>query len=762
MASSLVAAYFLPLILFYLWSAKSQSAPNNAATSITALQRFTASQQAPRLSFRESPLGEDELKLMDVVLLASIDGRFHALNRTTGRMLWSMDQPIANSQVAVTNLKELVSSEHGGLRKTSDFSIDDFDDPASTETYIIEPQSGAIFVSPADSKREDPLQRLPFTMQQLVDMSPFRMDHRTFVGKKRTSLITLDLASGELVEVLDPEQQCSWGDQPTRKRFFQSRDEELLDELDPPGADRALVHIGRTEYHVSVFSHDQVIQNLTYASYGANNIDKEMQHHWRRTPDNLYHQPTPDGNLLMFKTDEKEPFHSFINLNRPVVAVFDAVSIAERSDPILLAQPKPALNDLYPSRLKELRELSKEDEITWVGRVGDSLYALSHSTYPLVIFSRFPSLPTIDSEHGESREILDTDDLGTSLQTVCSTLDCLTGPHRTETATMSRLSRLIAGSESTDPGRSVGMPRFDVDDDFEEEDRPTSSSPPVVITTPRQSNPPLYPALDPPRTGDQLGRWTIGGADLKNPIFTGLFGLIFLAWVFAKRVTETWRRSQGSSELFQRDMGHEKPAFPRSRPASFVPPPAPSPEQVVQAVVPQEVIESKPLPPVPVPDLVVDLGEEDKPMAPSEADKTVIVDEPEGDDNGDDAETEKEVEDAKGGGGKKKGGKRRKRGKGGKKVTISEPVKDDSVESEPPELNSNIVITPSSNTTPAPASSLIVSETVLGYGSHGTVVFQGSFQGRAVAVKRLLQHCVTLATREVNILQESDDHPNVI
>ena len=50
----------------------------------------------------------------------------------------------------------------------------------------------------------------------------------------------------------------------------------------------------------------------------------------------------------------------------------------------------------------------------------------------------------------------------------------------------------------------------------------------------------------------------------------------------------------------------------------------------------------------------------------------------------------------------------------------------------------------------------------LGYGSHGTVVYEGSFQGRAVAVKRLLQDFVTLATREVSILQQSDDHPNVI
>lgn len=49
-----------------------------------------------------------------------------------------------------------------------------------------------------------------------------------------------------------------------------------------------------------------------------------------------------------------------------------------------------------------------------------------------------------------------------------------------------------------------------------------------------------------------------------------------------------------------------------------------------------------------------------------------------------------------------------------------------------------------------------------GFGSHGTVVYQGSLQGRAVAVKRLLQDFVTLASREVDILQESDDHPNVI
>ena len=49
-----------------------------------------------------------------------------------------------------------------------------------------------------------------------------------------------------------------------------------------------------------------------------------------------------------------------------------------------------------------------------------------------------------------------------------------------------------------------------------------------------------------------------------------------------------------------------------------------------------------------------------------------------------------------------------------------------------------------------------------GYGSHGTVVYRGSLQGRPVAVKRLLRDFVTLHAREVALLTESDDHPNVV
>lgn len=51
---------------------------------------------------------------------------------------------------------------------------------------------------------------------------------------------------------------------------------------------------------------------------------------------------------------------------------------------------------------------------------------------------------------------------------------------------------------------------------------------------------------------------------------------------------------------------------------------------------------------------------------------------------------------------------------------------------------------------------------VLGHGCEGTFVFSGQFDRRKVAVKRLLPECFSFADREVELLRESDQHPNVI
>lgn len=55
-----------------------------------------------------------------------------------------------------------------------------------------------------------------------------------------------------------------------------------------------------------------------------------------------------------------------------------------------------------------------------------------------------------------------------------------------------------------------------------------------------------------------------------------------------------------------------------------------------------------------------------------------------------------------------------------------------------------------------------VSDHILGYGSHGTVVYAGLLEGRPVAVKKMLKSFFKTAEREINLLIKSDGHPNVV
>merc|ERR1719186_2012509 len=51
---------------------------------------------------------------------------------------------------------------------------------------------------------------------------------------------------------------------------------------------------------------------------------------------------------------------------------------------------------------------------------------------------------------------------------------------------------------------------------------------------------------------------------------------------------------------------------------------------------------------------------------------------------------------------------------------------------------------------------------ILGKGCEGTFVYKGKFDNRDVAVKRVLAACFSIADREVDLLRESDEHPNVV
>jgi serine/threonine-protein kinase/endoribonuclease IRE1 len=209
-----------------------------------------------------STTDDDPLEILNVVLVASVDGKFHALNRTTGGKLWSMPSsppPRASPSSSDPEPVQPVPSILGPLVSTKHLDVDPDidDDPFSQETYIVEPQSGDIYVTTSNSPTA-PLQRLPFSMSQLVDMSPFSFgeaDGRVFVGRKKTSVLLLELETGRVKAVLDSE--CPWdGRNDTTDTAEQDVMDVDLDELEGLKSFKRRPHevlIGRTGAQTLLF-----------------------------------------------------------------------------------------------------------------------------------------------------------------------------------------------------------------------------------------------------------------------------------------------------------------------------------------------------------------------------------------------------------------------------------------------------------------------------------------------------------------------------
>jgi serine/threonine-protein kinase/endoribonuclease IRE1 len=179
----------------------------------------------------------DDLQLQDILLVASVDGKFHALNRTSGHALWSMASSAAST--VPPGLAPLIRTAH------VETDPDLFDDEGlHQELYVIEPQTGDIFVMPSSTS---PLQRLPLSMSQLVDLSPFSFageEDRQFLGRKETSLIVIELQTGKVKATFNTE--CPWDPfEDLAQRGHLDPDSGEADGKEPcPGSSEVL--IGRT------------------------------------------------------------------------------------------------------------------------------------------------------------------------------------------------------------------------------------------------------------------------------------------------------------------------------------------------------------------------------------------------------------------------------------------------------------------------------------------------------------------------------------
>ncbi|KAF9483304.1 hypothetical protein BDN70DRAFT_990482 [Pholiota conissans] len=330
---------------------------------------------------------DDYELLADIVLVASIDGKFHALNRTDGQKLWSMSDFLANVSVS-PSLAPLVRTTH------PKHSLN------AMKSYIVEPQSGDIYIQTSPSTT---LKHFQFSVPELVDISPFASVEddtdggRIFFGRKETSLLVIDIDTGEIKATFDA--MCPIDTHQKQCPSFRVECKFEVEKSSLIFASR-VVYIKRTDYHLSGYKRSQLKElppvELSFSTYGPydQDINANLQPSYHRTHDKTYLQMHPGGMIHSFrnfldptKTPEEgtRPLWGR-SLTSPAVAAFDILrprSTTSSRSPFILLQPQPTLADLFPGVPANALPHSGSAYVGVIEESG-SLFVMSSTHFPFV------------------------------------------------------------------------------------------------------------------------------------------------------------------------------------------------------------------------------------------------------------------------------------------------------------------------------------------------------------------------------------------
>ena len=238
-------AVLVLVLLSFASLAHALSTHSPRATLATSLQPYASS--APLIP---TPSG--------LLFVSTLDGDLHALDIRTGGHRWSFGtgESLLRSTPATG-----VDRVEGAVQDGGDWDplapVDDVDDGdggeggggggAAEDNVIIPGVNGQLFFS----TRQGQLERLPVTVNELVAASPFRSsDDRMYVGRKQSAFLLLDRRTGSVRRVLseDGEQLSMEGGQ----GFYtaQPDDDQHEDEDDD---EEQLIWIGRQELSVHAF-----------------------------------------------------------------------------------------------------------------------------------------------------------------------------------------------------------------------------------------------------------------------------------------------------------------------------------------------------------------------------------------------------------------------------------------------------------------------------------------------------------------------------
>ena len=254
------------------------------------LTRMDVDAHLPYAMLPSVPISIQDLELSNVLLVTSVDGRLHGLDRTSGSLLWSFPStsdagvyaPLVTSKYDHRSMEQLAKDarDHGDPTLVRALQEDGI--------YVVEPSSGGdMYILRVPPGATIPtLEKLPFTLPDLVSVSPFTLhaeDPRIFVAEKHTSLMELNVFTGKVRAVysstdaglhhatshaLDPR---------TVSRSHTDTDGTADDAIESPW-----VFIGRTDYtlniHVRHVPH--AVQTLQYQVFSPNLADRDVMSLW--------------------------------------------------------------------------------------------------------------------------------------------------------------------------------------------------------------------------------------------------------------------------------------------------------------------------------------------------------------------------------------------------------------------------------------------------------------------------------------------------
>jgi serine/threonine-protein kinase/endoribonuclease IRE1 len=691
---------------------------SNSASAIATLAPATLGDavRAPpaRLSGKAgiSPLlharSLQDWEVEDFILLATVDGTIHARDRKTGEARWALEADKPMVETTYHRANQSVGKES--------HAEDDF-------LWIVEPsRDGSLYIY--HSGPNPGIQKLEMTVKKLVEeLSPYAGDDPAVVytAEKKSTLYTVDARSGKVLKMFSPRGSSVNDDNSCRR----------VSGLESPDGDECgsggTLTLGRTEYTVGIQSRDtgDLICTLKYWEWGPNNRDSDLHGQYVSAMDNKYVYSRHDGGVFSFaheRAGEQRRLYTQ-KFSSPVVRVFDVVRplVGDTSDAHLVILPQPA----GPTDAANLPTgFTNHDDLIFVNCTENGgWYAMSETTYPLATggahtarcydgqwLGTTPSWGEVD--HAQRREMV-------------------VGVHTLK-------------YEKTS---SMKFPTISGPEDERENDTPAELAP--------------LPSNKP-----------IGNSRLIGFAAANIVDVVILIPVVTLIIfLYTNKRKLG--KILARKLDVEK--LPGIKEALMTPPETPAatsqtfPKDIHESV--NEEIEDTEAPDAqpnvsvtPTQNVSTDLTAEGvrfEELKPEEID-------------GSPSPPIKKKKTHRG----NRGGVGRKKGK--KEVTkdsdkegadrVSDEAKESGVEGTI--VGPDVVARPSAgglrsnsfSDIPGPfqINNLVVTDSVLGYGSHGTIVYRGSFEGKDVAVKRMLLEFYDVASHEVSLLQESDDHPNVI